>query len=85
VGCHTDAYEQAKWFGDDISFKAGAVAGKGPAWLLGRLGAERPFMERARVAAAFLGEGRRDMMVMLKNHHGGDGLRRRHAEVRGDE
>src|SRR6476620_10524767 len=21
VGCHTDAYEQAKWFGDDISVK----------------------------------------------------------------
>jgi hypothetical protein len=23
VGCHTDAHEQAKWFGDDISLKAG--------------------------------------------------------------
>ena len=22
VGCHTDAYEQAKWFGDDIALKA---------------------------------------------------------------
>ena len=22
VGCHSDAYEQAKWFGDDISLKA---------------------------------------------------------------
>src|SRR5919199_5451761 len=22
VGCHTDAYEQAKWFGDDIAIKA---------------------------------------------------------------
>src|SRR5438132_11866634 len=21
VGCHTDAYEQAQWFGDDIAFK----------------------------------------------------------------
>ena len=21
VGCHTDAYEQAKWFGDDIALK----------------------------------------------------------------
>src|SRR6476619_4691004 len=25
VGCHTDAYEQAKWFGDDIALKADAV------------------------------------------------------------
>ena len=24
VGCHTDAYEQAKWFGDDIAIKAEA-------------------------------------------------------------
>ena len=23
VGCHTDAHEQAKWFGDDIAGKAG--------------------------------------------------------------
>src|SRR5215208_7215964 len=23
VGCHTDAHEQAKWFGDDIVLKAG--------------------------------------------------------------
>ena len=22
VGCHTDAHEQAKWFGDDIGFKS---------------------------------------------------------------
>ena len=23
VGCHTDAHEQAKWFGDDIGLKSG--------------------------------------------------------------
>src|ERR687883_761554 len=23
VGCHTDAHEQAKWFGDDIALKSG--------------------------------------------------------------
>src|SRR3954449_799971 len=23
VGCHSDAYEQAKWFGDDIELKSG--------------------------------------------------------------
>jgi len=26
VGCHTDAYEQAKWFGDDIDLKADKYA-----------------------------------------------------------
>jgi hypothetical protein len=25
VGCHTDAHEQAKWFGDDIALKASAT------------------------------------------------------------
>src|SRR5437868_11054292 len=37
VGCHTDAYEQAKWFGDDLTLKADArLPGYGtPAWLLG--------------------------------------------------
>ena len=24
VGCHVDAYEQAKWFGDDMALKADA-------------------------------------------------------------
>src|ERR687884_270034 len=24
VGCHVDAYEQAKWFGDDLALKADA-------------------------------------------------------------
>jgi len=28
VGCHTDAYEQAKWFGDDLFAEAGR-----PLWL----------------------------------------------------
>jgi hypothetical protein len=23
VGCHIDAYEQAKWFGDDLALKGG--------------------------------------------------------------
>ena len=26
VGCHTDAHEQAKWFGDDIALKADKYA-----------------------------------------------------------
>src|SRR4249919_2518623 len=26
VGCHTDAHEQAKWFGDDIDLKADKYA-----------------------------------------------------------
>lgn len=26
VGCHADSYEQARWFGDDIAFRAGTYA-----------------------------------------------------------
>ncbi len=33
VGCHTDAYEKAKWFGDDIAVKADLfhIVDRGPA------------------------------------------------------
>src|ERR687885_843123 len=30
VGCHTDAYEQAKWFGDDIRVKADGFQASDP-------------------------------------------------------
>src|SRR5437762_2872607 len=69
VGCHTDAYEQAKWFGDDIALKAAHLNGVGPLWVLSHLGAGKPALERARTAIAFLREGWRDMMTMLKNHY----------------
>jgi HD-GYP domain-containing protein (c-di-GMP phosphodiesterase class II) len=75
VGCHTDAYEQAKWFGDDLALKhdgysvdygrAGSVA----AYALRFFGgAGRPLVERARVGLAFLGEGLRPAREMLENH-----------------
>jgi HD-GYP domain-containing protein (c-di-GMP phosphodiesterase class II) len=70
VGCHTDAYEQAKWFGDDIALKRDGFleADPGPAWLVGRLGAGRPVVERARLALAFVGAVRRHSVVELENH-----------------
>jgi HD-GYP domain-containing protein (c-di-GMP phosphodiesterase class II) len=70
VGCHTDAYEQAKWFGDDIAIKHDGflVADPGPGWLLGRLGSGRPLLERARLAVAFVGAARHHSVIDLKNH-----------------
>jgi HD-GYP domain-containing protein (c-di-GMP phosphodiesterase class II) len=74
VGCHVDAYEQAKWFGDDTVFKGDArqvdmgrplSAG---AFVLGHLGASRPLIHRARTGIAFLGDGRRAMQDMVENH-----------------
>jgi HD-GYP domain-containing protein (c-di-GMP phosphodiesterase class II) len=71
VGCFTDAYEQAKWFGDDIALKAdGYVMDGGPfAYLVGHIGAGKPLLERAKIGFSFLGDGRRALMEMLKNHY----------------
>jgi HD-GYP domain-containing protein (c-di-GMP phosphodiesterase class II) len=74
VGCHVDAYEQAKWFGDDTVFKGASrqvdmgrplAAG---AFVLGQLGSRRPIIQRARTGIAFLGDGRRAVQDMVENH-----------------
>src|SRR6476659_5820383 len=51
VGCHVDAYEQAKWFGDDLAFKSDfpRVDGAGPGFVLRHLGAGRSLPDRARL------------------------------------
>jgi len=74
VGCHVDAYEQAKWFGDDTVLKAdfrhtdfGATAAR-PLFILRHLGAGRPMAERVRLGVAFAGDGRRAAEAMLENH-----------------
>ena len=70
VGCHVDAYEQAKWFGDDLAFKADfpLVDHPGTGFVLKHLGAGRPFLDRARLGITFLGDGRRDADSILDNH-----------------
>ena len=77
VGCHTDAYEQAKWFGDDLSVNSEVHYG----YDLGRAGPAAAFLAkhvggagtrlpaRARVGLAFMGEGRRAMLRMAENHY----------------
>ena len=70
VGCHVDAYEQAKWFGDDLAFKSDfpLVDHPGTGFVLKHLGAGRPFLDRARLGVTFLGDGRRDADSILDNH-----------------
>ena len=70
VGCHTDAYEQAKWFGDDIALKADSFHVDAPslAVVLSHLGTGRPLVERARLGAAFIVAARRGNGVDLRNH-----------------
>jgi HD-GYP domain-containing protein (c-di-GMP phosphodiesterase class II)/DNA-binding CsgD family transcriptional regulator len=73
VGCHIDAYEQAKWFGDDMSLKNEArqvdMAGMAArAFIVSHVGAGRPLMERARLGVEFAGVGRRAAKEMIENH-----------------
>ena len=73
VGCHVDAYEQAKWFGDDMALKSDArqvdLAGTAArTFVMSHFGAGRGSMERARLGVAFVGEGRRDVGEMIENH-----------------
>jgi hypothetical protein len=92
VGCHTDAYEQAKWFGDDLTVKADGflVADPGPGWLLSHLGAGRGPLERARLGVAFVGATRRGAVIDLAalgwpptGWHGASALARRCARACG--
>ncbi len=69
IGCSADAHEIARWFGDDIDFRAGSytVDLKGAAatrYMLLRLGAGAGVTGRARVAAAFVRDGVRDFDPM---------------------
>ncbi len=74
VGCHVDAYEQAKWLGDDTVLKADfrradfATAVAGPLFMMRHLGAGQRAAERARLGLAFLRDGRHAAESMLTNH-----------------
>jgi hypothetical protein len=77
VGCHTDAYEQAKWFGDDAALKRDAhyyydMGRVGPAisFMLNHVGGpERALGTRTRVGLAFMGDGLRAMKSLAENHY----------------
>jgi HD-GYP domain-containing protein (c-di-GMP phosphodiesterase class II) len=73
VGCHTDAHEQAKWFGDDIALKADKyeydlrsvrMATSG----IRRLGAGNPPLHRFRVGLEFALSGHREVDGMIEHH-----------------
>jgi putative nucleotidyltransferase with HDIG domain len=74
VGCHVDAYEQAKWFGDDTAFKGESRRvdmGRpvpATAFILRHLGADRSPVERVRTQMAFIGGGRQAVQDMIENH-----------------
>lgn len=73
VGCHSDAHEQAKWFGDDIALKSGKysheLGSKGGALAAMRLvGAGNPPLHRFRIGLEFALFGHRQLDGMITQH-----------------
>jgi HD-GYP domain-containing protein (c-di-GMP phosphodiesterase class II) len=73
VGCHSDAHEQAKWFGDDIALKSvkfdhDARSLRMVASTVRRLGAGNPPLHRLRVGLAYVLSGHREMDGVLAEH-----------------
>jgi len=71
VGCHSDAHEQAKWFGDDIALKSGKYDESGlraAATMLSLVGSGNPPLHRVRVGVELAISGRRDFDGMIARH-----------------
>jgi HD-GYP domain-containing protein (c-di-GMP phosphodiesterase class II) len=74
VGCHVDAYEQAKWFGDEMALKKDARwvdRGSRAAeslFMLRHFGADQPLHRRVAMAPAIFGEAGRAAASMIETH-----------------
>jgi HD-GYP domain-containing protein (c-di-GMP phosphodiesterase class II) len=73
VGCHSDAHEQAKWFGDDIALKATKYeyefrSARGALATLQMLGSGRPPLARFRLILDFARSGHREVDGMISRH-----------------
>ena len=73
VGCHSDAHEQAKWFGDDIALKSGKYryefgSVRGMLATMRLVGAGNPPLHRFRVGLEFALSGHRELDGMISQH-----------------
>jgi HD-GYP domain-containing protein (c-di-GMP phosphodiesterase class II) len=73
VGCHADAHEQAKWFGDDIALKSGKYqhelgSVRGMLATMRLVGAGNPPLHRFRVGLEFAFTGHRELDGMISQH-----------------
>ncbi len=74
VGCHTDAHEQAKWFGDDLALKASKYDRDSQPGLRGALkglkllGRGHPPLHRFRLGLEFVFSGHREVDDMIAHH-----------------
>jgi HD-GYP domain-containing protein (c-di-GMP phosphodiesterase class II) len=74
VGCHVDAYEQAKWFGDDLVLKAdfrqvdftGSIAAG--RFMFEHFGAGLPMGERAKLIAELVRSGWPRRLAAMERH-----------------
>ncbi len=74
VGCHSDAHEQAKWFGDDIALKSHKYGHdsnfRAAAASFRLIGSGNPPLHRFRVGLEFVLSGHREMDAMIAHHAG---------------
>jgi HD-GYP domain-containing protein (c-di-GMP phosphodiesterase class II) len=70
VGCHTDAHEQARWFGDDIALKSAKFeyGARAAVATVRRIGAGHPLARRFRIGVELAVSGRRTMNRMIEHH-----------------
>jgi HD-GYP domain-containing protein (c-di-GMP phosphodiesterase class II) len=73
VGCHSDAHEQAKWFGDDIALKSGKYdhdyrSVRAAAAAMRLIGSGSPPLHRFRVGLEFALSGHREVDHMIDQH-----------------
>ncbi len=73
VGCHSDAHEQAKWFGDDIDMRSVRYAHdlrslRSAAATMRKIGSGNPVLQRFRIGIEFALYGHRDLARMIEHH-----------------
>jgi len=73
VGCHTDAHEQAKWFGDDLALKSMKYdyemrSLRGAAQSVRRIGAGNAPLHRFRLGLEFVMSGHKELEEMVAEH-----------------
>jgi HD-GYP domain-containing protein (c-di-GMP phosphodiesterase class II) len=73
VGCHTDAHEQAKWFGDDIALKSAKFDHEPRSLRMAangfrKMGAGSPPLHRFRLGLEFALSGRHEVDNMIDHH-----------------
>jgi len=73
VGCHSDAHEQARWFGDDIALRSGKYdhdfrSLRAAAATMRLVGSGNPPLHRFRVGLEFAVSGRHDFDGMIARH-----------------